>query len=259
VTSTKTLLFDTHTHLYDQRFDDDRGEVLQTCSDQLKGWVNVGSDLKSSKQSIQYARQFPSSFASSGIHPHDAASHSYAELADVVKLYQEKEVVAAGEMGLDFYYDNSPRQIQREIFKAQLQAAKAAQLPCIIHVRDAFDDFFELVDEVGYYRGVVHCFSGTPQLASQALDRGYYLGYGGIITFKTAQEIRDSLAITPLSRILIETDCPYLAPVPKRGKRNEPVFVQFVAEKIGEIKSETYENIVDLTYQNACDLFALPG
>jgi len=257
MTQPTTLLFDTHTHLYDSRFDPDRGAILQACSEKLKGWINVGSDLASTRQSIQFARDYPSSYASSGIHPHDAAAHSYEELEEVISLYSEKKVIAAGEMGLDFYYDNSPRTIQMDIFKAQLVAAKTKNIPCIIHVRDAFDEFFQIVDEVNYFHGVVHCFSGTPKLAEKTLERGFYLGYGGLITFKNAQEIRDSLHVTPLSRVLLETDCPYLAPVPKRGKRNEPLYVSYVAQKVSELKSESYETILSTTYQNATNLFLL--
>lgn len=259
MTKSSTLLFDTHTHLYDARFDDDREMVLETCRQVLKGWINVGSDLASTRVSIGIAKANPISFASSGIHPHDAAAHSFDELAEVISLYKENEVVAAGEMGLDYYYDNSPRDIQKDIFRAQLKAAKSMDMPCIIHVRDAFDDFFEITDEIDYHHGVVHCFSGTPELAKKSLDRGFYLGFGGIITFKNAQEIRDSLMLTPVSRILLETDCPYLAPVPWRGKRNEPAYVHHVAEKVSELKSETYENVLELTYQNAKELFKLPS
>ena len=183
--------------------------------------------------------------------------HSFEELDEVISLYKDEAVIAAGEMGLDFYYDNSPRQIQRDIFQAQLQAAKESEMPCIIHVRDAFADFFEIVDKVGHFHGVVHCFSGDPHLAKECLQRGFYLGYGGLITFKNAQEIRDSLQETPLDRVLIETDCPYLAPVPKRGKRNEPLYVEYVAQKMSELKGESFETIMEITYQNARSLFGL--
>ena len=255
------LLFDTHTHLYDDRFDEDRDSVIEACHQALKGWINVGSDLSSTRVSIGIAKAHPVSFASSGIHPHDAAAHSFDELEEVISLYTDPVVVAAGEMGLDYYYDNSPREIQKDIFRAQLKAAKSKDMPCIIHVRDAFDDFFQITDEVNYHHGVVHCFSGNPELAQKSLDRGFYLGFGGIITFKNAQEIRDSLGITPMSRILLETDCPYLAPVPRRGKRNEPAYVKYVAEKIAEIKEgasrSAFERIARLTTENSSRLFKI--
>jgi TatD DNase family protein len=251
------LLYDSHTHLYDERFDSDRDEVLKRCSEKMRGWINVGSDLKTTKSSIELATRFPQSSASSGVHPHDAKQHSLAELDEVLSLYSHSSVVAAGEMGLDYYYDNSPREIQSQVFKKQLEAAKEAGMPCIIHVRDAFDDFFEIVDEVNYYQGVVHCFSGGVAEAMEALRRGFHLGYGGLLTFKNAQITREAFLATPIDRVLLETDCPYLTPHPQRGKRNEPIFVSYVATKMSELTQHSEIEILNQTYKNAKALFNL--
>lgn len=253
----QNFLFDTHTHLHDPRFDEDRMQVLESCSEQLAGWINVGSDLATSQKSIEYATNYSKSFASAGIHPHDAATHSMDELDDIQKLLSNEKVKAAGEMGLDYYYDNSPREIQKEIFKRQLEFAKESQLPCIIHVRDAFEDFFKVVDEVNYHHGVVHCFSGDVEQLEAIVDRGFYAGYGGVMTFKNAQITRDSFLKTPLDRILLETDCPYLSPVPKRGKRNTPLYVSYVAEFGAEIRDISVEQLVRKSYENAKELFEL--
>ena len=250
-------LFDTHTHLYDERFDPDRDELLKRCRQTMKGWINVGADLKTTRACIDIAKRFPKSSASSGVHPHDAKEHSFEELEEILGLYSHPSVVAAGEMGLDYYYDNSPRELQKEVFKKQLLAAKKAEMPCIIHVRDAFDDFFKIVDEIDYYRGVVHCFSGGITEAMQALRRGFHLGYGGLLTFKNAQITREAFLVTPMDRVLLETDCPYLAPHPMRGKRNEPCFVSYVATKMSELTQHSEMEILNQTYNNAKKLFNL--
>lgn len=250
-------LFDTHTHLSDKRFDQDREEVLRRCDELLCGWINVGSDLNSTKLSIEIAKKYSKSFASSGVHPHDANQHSHEQLDEIFDLYKEPKVIAAGEMGLDFYYDHSPREIQIEIFEKQLLAAKKNSMPCIIHVREAFQEFFHIVKKVDYCNGVVHCFTGNVQQAGQVIDLGFYASFGGILTFKNAQDIRDSMISMPLDRILLETDCPYLAPVPMRGKRNEPAYVTFVAEKVAELRNISLNEVLESCYKNTLDCFQL--
>ncbi len=250
-------LFDTHTHLTDEKFDQDREEVLRRCDDWLEGWINVGSDLKSTKLSIAIASRFPKSFASSGIHPHDASTHSYDEIEEIIKLYSDPNVVAAGEMGLDFFYDNSPRATQIEIFERQLIAAKNSSMPCIIHVREAFDEFFEVIRKVDYCRGVVHCFTGNVEQAKKVVDLGFYTSFGGIVTFKNANDVREAMLSVPQDKLLLETDCPYLAPVPMRGKRNEPSYVSFVAIKVAELRNVELKDLLLSSFNNALKCFQL--
>ena len=250
-------LFDTHTHLSDSKFDQDRDQVIERCNDFLVGWINVGSDLASTKISIQIAQQNPKSYASSGIHPHDASLHSQNELDEVFELMNRPEVIAAGEMGLDFFYDNSPRDIQLNIFEQQLLNAKKHSIPCIIHVREAFDDFFEIISKVDYCNGVVHCFTGNIEQAQKVIDLGFYTSFGGILTFKNALEIREAMLSIPLERILLETDCPYLSPVPLRGKRNEPVNVSYVAEMVANLRGITLNEVLHTCYENTLKCFSL--
>ena len=250
-------LFDTHTHLSDERFDSDREEVLKRCDQWLDGWINVGSDLNSTKKSIAIAEKFSKSFASSGIHPHDASTHSFEEIEEIIALYNDSSVIAAGEMGLDFFYDNSPRETQIKIFERQLIAAKKSEMPCIIHVRDAFDEFFQIVKKVDYCNGVVHCFTGNVAQANKVIELGFYTSFGGIITFKNADDVRESMLSIPQERLLLETDCPYLAPVPMRGKRNEPSYVSFVATKMAELRKVELKELLQSCYYNALKCFQL--
>lgn len=250
-------LFDTHTHLSDKKFDSDLEEVLGRCDEWLEGWINVGSDLDSTKKSILIANRFSKSFASSGIHPHDASAHSYQEIEEIISLYRDPNVIAAGEMGLDFFYDNSPRETQVEIFERQLIAAKQSAMPCIIHVRDAFDEFFDVIRRIDYCNGVVHCFTGNVEQAKKIIDLGFYASFGGIITFKNANDVRESMLSIPQNRLLLETDCPYLAPVPKRGKRNEPIFISYVATKVAELRNLEVKELLHSCYKNTLKCFQL--
>ncbi|MEE2923639.1 MAG: TatD family hydrolase [bacterium] len=250
-------LFDTHTHLSDQKFDSDRQEVLKRCNEWLVGWINVGSDLNSTIKSIAIANEFPKSFASSGIHPHDASTHSYQEIEEIISLYNEPNVIAAGEMGLDFFYDNSPRETQIEIFERQLLAAKKSSMPCIIHVRDAFEEFFEVIRRVDYCNGVVHCFTGNIEQAKKVIELGFYTSFGGILTFKNASDVRESMLSIPQERLLLETDCPYLAPVPMRGKRNEPCYVSYVALRVAELRGIELGELLHSCFNNTLKCFQL--
>ncbi|MCO4783066.1 MAG: TatD family hydrolase [Candidatus Cloacimonetes bacterium] len=252
-----TLLFDTHSHLYDEKYDEDREAVLTECQEKLKGWINVGADLASSIQCKDISAKFPSSFFSSGVHPHDAKDHSMQDLEKVFELLEHDQCIASGEMGLDYFYDFSPRQLQQDLFKEQLKVAKEKNMPCIIHVREAFEDFYKIIDEVGYYNGVIHCFTGTLHDAKEIIDRGFYAGFGGLITFKKTQEIRDAFMVIPNDKILLETDSPYMAPTPKRGKRNLPYYVEYINNKMAELKEITPDEMMTITYQNAKTLFSL--
>lgn len=254
------LLIDTHAHLDSSRFNKDRAEVIKNARDTGVSYiVNIGADLKSSRYSVKLAREYPFIFATVGIHPHDAISLDANVLAELEKLAGEEKVVAIGEIGLDYYYDHSPRDIQRAAFIDQLVLAKKLNLPIVVHSREAEEDTISILKE--YYRqggtGILHCFSGSLKMAREALELGFYLAFGGIVTFKNAGGLLEVLEELPLDRILLETDCPYLSPVPYRGKRNEPAYLPYVAEKIGEIKGVSLEEVAEITTANAIRVYNL--
>jgi TatD DNase family protein len=250
-------LFDTHAHLYDEKFLDDINSVLQTCEKELAGMILIGSDLETSKISIEQSMHSPKFFASCGYHPHDAEAANEESLKEIQKLYSNPKIKAAGEMGLDYHYDFSPRDKQIKVFESQIESANAANLPMIIHIREAFEDFFSIMQNHSYHRGVVHCFSGDLKQAEQCLELGFYLSFNGILTFPKSHETREVASIIPTNRVLLETDCPYLAPVPKRGKRNEPPYVKYVVDKFAELKNISPEDAAALTLENARSLFQL--
>jgi len=254
------LLIDTHAHLDSSRFNKDRAEVIKNARDSGVSYiVNIGADLRSSRYSVKLAREYPFIFATVGIHPHDAISLDANVLAELEKLAGEEKVVAIGEIGLDYYYDHSPRDIQRAAFIDQLVLAKKLNLPIVVHSREAEEDTISILKE--HYRqggtGILHCFSGSLKMAREALELGFYLAFGGIVTFKNAGGLLEVLEELPLDRILLETDCPYLSPVPYRGKRNEPAYLPYVAEKIGEIKGVSLEEVAEITTANAIRVYNL--
>ena len=221
--------------------------------------VNIGADLRSSRYSVKLAREYPFIFATVGIHPHDAIGLDANVLAELEKLAGEEKVVAIGEIGLDYYYDHSPRDIQRAAFIDQLVLAKKLNLPIVVHSREAEEDTMNILKEhyAGAGTGILHCFSGSLAMAREALDLGFYLAFGGVVTFKNAGGLLEVLREIPLDRILLETDCPYLTPVPHRGKRNEPAYLPYVAEKIAEIKGVAIEELAEITTANAIRVYNL--
>lgn len=253
-------LIDTHAHLDFSRFNKDRNEVINRASDTgVKYIVNVGADLASSHRGVELSQLFSNIYATVGIHPHDADQVNDRALKVLKDLAKADRVVAIGEIGLDYYYDNSPREKQRTGFRKQLKLARELRLPVVIHGREADEDLLtilkeERVEEIG---GILHCFSSGLEVAREALDMGLYLGFGGVITFKKADQTRNVVKEVPLERILIETDAPYLTPHPHRGKRNEPAYVKFVAEKIAQIKGVSIERVAEITTANAKKVYNL--
>lgn len=206
----------------------------------------------------ELASQHAQIYFTQGIHPHDAKLSSDEALKIIEERVNDKKMVAIGEIGLDYHYDNSPREKQREVFRAQLDIAIKHDKPVVIHSRDADEDMMTILKEKApklKRKGVVHSFTSGPELAQTAIDLGFYLGFNGIITFKKAQEVRDIVQLCPIERILTETDAPFLTPVPHRGKENAPFYLPHVIEKIAEIKNLPYEEVLDITYKNAFDLF----
>ncbi len=251
-------LVDSHCHLQDARFADDRAQVLGRALDTLDWLLVVGDTLASSRDAVELAATHPRVFAAAGVHPHHAGTASDDVLREIEALTRRERVVAWGEIGLDYYYDYSPRDVQRDAFHRQLERACALDLPVIVHSRDAEPDTADLLAAfAGRIRGVLHCFTGTAALAEAALDVGLHISFSGILTFPKAQDIRDVAATVPLDRLLVETDAPYLAPKPHRGQRCEPAHVVHTAEVLAGLRGLTVEDIGERTTMNAERLFGI--
>lgn len=253
------MLIDTHTHLDDTRYDPDREATIERARQAGVGaFVTIGCDLATSRAAVTLADRHPDIYASIGVHPHEVRHIGDGWYDELRRLAEHKKVVAYGEIGLDYHYNHSPPKEQRERFREQLQLARDLRLPVIIHTREAQEDTISILKEerASEVGGVFHCFSGDAWLAKDALDLGFYLSFSGILTFTNARTLREIAQQTPLDRVLIETDCPYLSPVPHRGKRNEPAFVAQVARQLAEIHPElSLERIEQATTENAQRLF----
>ncbi len=219
----------------------------------------VGYDLPSSERAVNLAESNPALFACVGIHPHDAHSATNETLAQIENLAKHPKVVAIGEIGLDFYRDLSPRSAQYEAFRAQMQLAQTLNLPVVIHCREAYDEVLSILGEFPKVKGVLHCFSGTAEHAERGLTLGYYLGIGGVVTFKSAEPLRQIVRTMPQDRLLLETDAPYLAPHPYRGKRNEPAYIPLIARQVAELWGISMDELSELTESNAEALFPKVG
>ena len=259
------MLVDTHAHLEDARFDADREVVLERAAlAGVRAVVTCGSDLASSRRAVELASRYAEGapgrarvVAAVGIHPHEASAVEDlpAALATLRELARRPGVVAIGEIGLDYHYDLAPKPKQRELFLRQLELARELGLPVVVHTRGAVDDVLEGMEQVGATRGVLHAFAGTLDQARQAVALGLYLGAGGMITFRNAEELRRTLQGVPPEHLLLETDAPYLAPVPYRGRRNEPAYVVEVARRLAELVGLSVEELARLTAANARRLF----
>ncbi len=255
------MLIDTHAHLQMDRYDNDRGDVIARAVEAgVECIINASFDLPSSQQAVKLAEEHENLYAAVGVHPHDAKLLD-DETRDVLRgLAGHPKVVAIGEMGLDYYRDLSPRSVQKTAFEKQLRLAAEVDLPVIIHNRDAHKDTLEILREhAGQLRGVMHCFSGDIAFADDCIQMGLYVSFAGPVTYPKSYQLRDVAAHVAWDRFLIETDCPYLAPQFRRGKRNEPSYVKAVAKKIAEIRGVTFPEVARNTTSNARDLFGLAG
>lgn len=249
-------LVDSHCHLDDRQFDPDREEVIRRALEAGVGCmlaIGTGEGPPDLEAAIRLAEAFPQVWATVGVHPHDARKATPDTWRRMRELLSHPKVVAVGEIGLDYYYDNSPRQTQRAVFLTQLELAAEARKPVIIHTREAWEDTLSLLRThwaPSGLGGVFHCFSGGPAEARQALELGFCLGFGGILTFPKAEAVRDAARAVPSDRILLETDAPYLAPVPHRGKRNEPAFVLETARTVAAVRGEPLEILAAATTHN---------
>lgn len=254
-------IFDTHAHYDSSAFNPDREAVLAALPEAgVALVVDPGCDLPTSRAALALAEQFPHVYAAVGIHPEDCAGYTDVDLDALRQLCRHDKAVAIGEIGLDYYWaENPPREFQQQVFRRQLELALELDMPVIIHDREAHGDSLAIVKEYPGLRGVFHCFSGSPEMAAELLKRGWYLGFDGPITYKNAKRAPEVAAITPLDRILVETDSPYMTPVPFRGKRNDSRYLPYVLEKLAEWKGVTTEEMTDITFANGKRLFEIGG
>jgi len=259
-----TNIFDSHAHYDDKRFNEefDGGTfaaIEQAHKEGVCGIINVGSNLASSKRSIELAAKYDFIYATVGIHPYDAQlvdpSDEYSVLDEVSRLLSSKKVCALGEIGLDYHYDPTIKDVQMRFFEAQLSIAEEAKLPVIIHSRDAAGDTFDIIRSHPRSFGVFHSYSGSAEMAKQLCDLGWYISFSGPITYKNAAKVKEAAAIVPDDMILIETDSPYLPPTPHRGKLNYSGYLKYTCQALADIRQSDYDSIADITKNNACKLF----
>ena len=250
-------IFDTHAHYDDERFDEDRAELLSSLFESsVSHIVNCGCDLKSSLKTINLSERYENLYAAVGVHAHEAESCTDNDLAEIKKLYSHEKVVAVGEIGLDYFYDFSPRERQIEVFRQQIELANKLDLPVIIHDREAHEDTLNILKELRP-KGVVHCFSGSVEMAKEIIKLGLYIGLGGAVTFKNARKPLEVAEYVPLDRLLLETDAPYMTPVPFRGKRCDSAHIAYTAEKIAEVKGMDAQELIDVCNKNSKKLFGI--
>ena len=253
------LIFDTHAHYDDAQFDADREALLSAMPENGVGLIlDPGCDLESSRAAIALAEQYPHIYAAVGYHPENCAPYTDADLDILRRLAQHPKVVAIGEIGLDYYWEqNPPKEFQQAVFRAQLALARELDLPVIVHDRDAHADCLAIVKEFPEVRGVFHCYSGSVEMARELWKLGWYLGLDGPVTYKNARRTVEVAAEVPLERLLLETDSPYMAPAPKRGTRNDSRNIRCIAEKIAEIRNMTADAIIRVSAENGRRLFGI--
>lgn len=256
------MLIDSHAHIQGKEYAGEAAAVIERArAAGVERIIAVGGagDMSSNSDAVALAHSFENIYATVGMHPHDAKGVGPDEVEKLKALSREPKVVAIGETGLDYYYNHSPRDVQRRVFAQFIQMARETGLPIVVHERDAAADGAELLrsEGEGRLRGVIHCFTGNYQAARAYLDLGFYISFTGIITFKNAETLRDVVRRVPLERMLVETDSPYLTPVPHRGKRNEPAYVRLVAESVASIKGVTLEEVARITTDNGRQLFRI--
>ena len=252
------MLFDTHAHMDDRAFREDRDALLTGLPGKGVGLVmNPGCSLESSRNAVALAEKYPHVYAAVGSHPDVADEVNEAVLEEYRKLCKLPEVKAIGEIGIDYHYEDIPRDLQKRAFRMQLELAREVGLPVIVHERDAHEDGMAIVKEFPEVTGVFHCYSGSAEMARQLVDLGWYIGFTGVLTFKNARKAIETAASIPLERIVLETDCPYMAPEPFRGKRNDPGYVYRMAEKLAEIRNLPVEEIQRITTENGKRLYRI--
>lgn len=259
------MIFDTHAHYDDEAFDGDREQLLESMPKSGIGRiVNVGASMRGARDTYRLMQNYDFVYGAIGIHPDHAGEMNEEALKELRAMAQHEKAVAVGEIGLDYYWDKESHEIQKEWFIRQMELALEVEKPIVVHSRDAAKDTFDCIKEFhagksGFRGGVIHCYSGSVEMAREYLKMGYYIGIGGVVTFKNARVLKEVVADVPLQRIVVETDCPYLAPVPFRGKRNSSLNLPYVIEEIAKIKGTTLEEVECVTYENACRLYQMEG
>ncbi len=252
------MYFDTHAHYTDESFDNDRDETIKAVRESgVELIMNASSDNESCVKSLELSEKYPFIYSAVGWHPHEAKTFTKESEELIRRWCTLPKVRAIGEIGLDFYYDLSERDVQRGVFIRQMELARELKKPVIVHDRDAHAECMEIIRKFPNIKGVFHCYSGSAEMAKEILDMGWYLGFTGAITFKNARKALEVIEMCPNDRILIETDCPYLAPVPHRGKRNDSRFLPYMAQKVAEIKGISVEDAAEMTYLNGRRFFEI--
>ena len=250
------MYFDSHAHYDDERFDQDRDELLTEMHNRNVDLIlNSGESIDSAKKTLELIKKYPFIYGAVGIHPHNAKKTCESDINLLRDYSKNDKIVAIGEIGLDYYYDTSPRDKQRYWFKRQLELADELDLPVIIHSRDAAQECFDIIKSSGVSKGVIHCYSGSAQMALDYIEMGFYIGLGGVLTYNNARKTVEVAEAVPIEKIVIETDCPYLAPAPMRGKRNNSMYLEYIAEKISQIKNIPHKEVAEITKNNAVKLF----
>ncbi|KAB3535804.1 YchF/TatD family DNA exonuclease [Bacillus safensis] len=254
------MLFDTHAHLNAEQYNEDLEQVIERAkSEKVEKIVVVGFDRPTITRAMELIEEYDFIYAAIGWHPVDAIDMTDEDLAWIKDLSQHEKVVAIGEMGLDYYWDKSPKDVQKEVFRRQIALAKEVKLPIVIHNRDATEDVVTILKEEGAAEvgGIMHCFTGSLETAKACMEMNFYISFGGPVTFKNAKKPKEVVKEIPSDKLLIETDCPYLTPVPFRGKRNEPSYVKYIAEQIAELREISFEELAELTTKNAKKVFRI--
>lgn len=253
------MIFDSHSHYDDSQFNEDRDLVLKEIKEKgVIGVLNCGSDLRGLNMSIELAEKYDFVYAAVGIHPEYAQVVDENLIEQIRNYAKNPKVRAIGEIGLDYYWEeNPPREVQKKAFRMQMEAARELNLPVVIHDREAHQDTLEIMKEFSQVKGVVHCFSGSVEFAKECLRLGYYIGITGVVTFKNAKVIKEVVKAVPIDKLLVETDCPYMAPTPYRGKRNQSNYIEYIIDEIAELKGITKEDVEKNTIKNTKTLLNL--
>lgn len=250
------MYFDTHAHFDDEKFDENRDILIEEMhSNGVDYIINIGADMESSVKSIELAKKYDFIYAAVGVHPHEVENMTEEDINTLRKFTEYEKVVAIGEIGLDYYYDFSPRDKQCYWFERQLDLAAELNMPVSIHSRDAAKETFDIIKNSAVRKGVIHAYSGSVEMARNYIDMGFYIGVGGVVTFKNAKKLIDVVSFSPMERILLETDSPYLSPVPVRGTVNNSQNLKYIVDKISEIKQISAEKVCEITSQNAKGIF----
>lgn len=250
------MIFDIHAHYDDEKFNEDRETVLENMNkENVKYIINSGVDIETSLKSIQFAEKYEFIYATVGVYPGETDKVPADWLNKLETMLENEKVVGIGEIGLDYYYEEVPRETQMDAFKKQILLAQKHNLPIVIHDRDAHGDTLEILKSMNVNKGVMHCFSGSKEFANEIINLGMYISIGGVITFKNAKKLVEVACNIPLEKIVLETDCPYLAPTPFRGQRNYSPYIKYVVEKIAQIKGVTESYVEEITMNNAIEIF----